>query len=386
MRSQVRSVVVCVATWLALAVVSCPLCEALQSNAQQVNGLRETIGQGEDAITVLYVWGTPYEMGYAHGALAREEIRKLYSDVIGNFAKDFNAPVEAFDQAYAAMEPFISEDYRQEMQGLADGAGVDVKTVHRIHALGDLGEYHCSFVAAFASAVDDNHLYQCRALDYSVGQGMEKVPAIIVYKPKEGNTFAEVGWLGYIGCVSGMSAKQIAVSEIGQNYGPEHETLNGIPMPFLLRNVLQKTDNLDDATKMIQQAHRTSSYYYCVGDGETKQAHGFRTAMDFCEVFGDDVPAPDDPGWRRLKDVIYRTMNDANAHAVLKKAWGHIDQNTLMELMRAVPTGNLHAVAYDVTAMKMWVANATTDAKPAYNEKFVEFDLAAAVNKFPAAP
>jgi len=150
--------------------------------------------------------------------------------------------------------------------------------------------------------------------------------------------------------------------------------------------VLQKTDNLDDATKMIQDAHRTSSYYYCVGDGETRQAHGFRTAMDFCEVFGDDVPTPDDPGWRSLTDVIYRTMGDAKAHAVMKKAWGHINQDTLIEMMGAVPTGDLHAVAYDVTSMKMWVANATTDAKPAYSQNFVEFDLAAAVDKFPKAP
>jgi hypothetical protein len=374
------------AALLLVGLAGCQAFGAAQSAGRKVNGLRETIGRGEDAITVLYVWGKPYEMGYAHGALARGKIQELYSRVIEDFAKDIRVKVEDFDRAYAAMEPFISADYRQEMQGLADGAGVDVRTVHRVQALGDLGEYHCSFVAAFGSAVENNHLYQCRALDYAVGLGMEKYPAIIVYKPTHGNIFAEVGWLGYMGCVSGMSAKQIAVSEIGQNYGAKHETLHGIPMPFLLRNVLQKTDNLKDATKMIQQAHRTSSYYYCVGDGETRRAHGFRTAMDFCEVFGDDVPTPDDPGWRRLKNVIYRTMNDSKAFVVLKRAYGHIDQGTLIDMMRTVPTGNLHAVAYDVTAMKMWVANATTGAEPAYHENFVEFDLAAAVRRFPAAP
>ena len=35
------------------------------------------IGEGDDSINVVHLWGTPYEMGYAHGIIVKEELSGL---------------------------------------------------------------------------------------------------------------------------------------------------------------------------------------------------------------------------------------------------------------------------------------------------------------------
>ena len=55
-----------------------------------------------------------------------------------------------------------------------------------------------------------------RILDFGAGAGLEKHPLITVYhstRPGE-NTFVNVGWMGFLGLVSGMNEKRVAVSEI----------------------------------------------------------------------------------------------------------------------------------------------------------------------------
>ena len=71
-------------------------------------------------------------------------------------------------------------------------------------------------------------------------------------------------------------------------------------------------------------------------------------------------------------------------HDALKASWGRIDECTGMRtVMRDLGTGNLHAIAYDVTTLKLWVANASPGPKvvPGYKRDFVQFDLRRAAEK-----
>ena len=36
-----------------------------------------TIGKGDDQIYVVHLWGTPYEMGYAHGKILPDRMKGL---------------------------------------------------------------------------------------------------------------------------------------------------------------------------------------------------------------------------------------------------------------------------------------------------------------------
>ncbi|MBI3922396.1 MAG: hypothetical protein HY318_13325 [Armatimonadetes bacterium] len=357
--------------WFALAIAS------VAEEERTVNGRVETIGGGDNKISVLHLWGTPYEIGYAHGRLCSEEVRDFLKKTMPLMQFGLQASTAKLDQIYAGMQPFIPKEYEEEMRGLADGAGVSFEAVKRGHILPDLSEFHCTFFAAHGKATPNGDLIQIRALDYATQAHIQDHPALIITHPERGHAFVNVGWLGFIGCVSGMNDEGIAVSEIGDSFGEEHETLVGEPMPFLLRDVLERAASLKGGVRIIRKAHRTSSYLYAIGDGQAKKARALVTAKDFCRVYDDkSLPFPG-----KLKDTVYMSMGtdspwNVKVHAVLKANWGHIDpQVGMREVMTGLGTGNLHAVAYDATNLRIWVANAGRDQTPAYKREYVEYDL-----------
>jgi hypothetical protein len=358
----------------------------------QVKGHVETIGEGEDAIDVIYLEGSPYEMGYTHGKLMAEKVRKFCAAIVMAMCVGMQVTPTKLDEAWADMEPFVSEDIKEEMRGLADGAGIELQTVQRVHAIPDLSEFHCTFFASWGRATKNGHLIQIRALDYATEAGIQNNPAILVYRPEGKIPSVVVGWVGFIGCVTGINAKSVALSEIGTNLGDEKETLEGEPFPFLFRRILDQAGSLDEAVRMIQEAKRTSSYLYCVGDGKIPDARALMTCKDWAYVF-DAKSLPN----RHLPDTVYFSMGEDSewnekVYEALRPRIGQIDEKVaMMDVMRGLGTGDLHAVAWDVTDLKMWVANCTsaplgTKGKPGYGENFVPFDVAAALGVTPEKP
>lgn len=350
----------------------------LLANWSQATEIVQKIGSAGNEITVIYLKGSPYEMGFLHGSHLKAQVRQFYDKVLTAWAK-YGANGTILDLAYLNMEPYIAEEYKAEMRGLADGAEVPLEVVHRAHALPDLAEFHCSFFAAWGQATPDQQLYQIRALDFSTDTHIQEFPAILVYEPEDGNRFINIGWIGLTGIISGMSAKQLAVSEIGENFGAAHETLAGEPMPCVLRDVLQHCETLDQAIKKIRDAKRTSSFLYCVGDGKIPAARSFKTAFDFCEVY----TAQTAPHTNLLDDVVWFSMGvtsswNQKVFNYLNPHYGNITPETGANLMHDLGTGSLHAVVYAPAQQKVWVANAAPDRTPAYNREFIEFDLKSA--------
>ncbi len=351
--------------------------------AEPINGKIEVIGEGANSIDVITVEGTPYEMGYAHGVLAKDKIKDLLDRVLPAMCKEAGVGVEFLDQPYKLAEPYIPDDYKEEMRGLADGAGVPLESVHRYHIIPGVSEYHCTFFAAWGKAVPNDRLIQIRALDYETEAHIQDNPAIIIRKPSHGVPFCSIAWAGFIGVVSGINNEHIAMSEIGDSFGEEHETLAGEPMIFVMRDVLQNATSLDEALKIVEKAHRTSSFLYCIGDGKVNDARALATAKDVFNVYSDkNLPFPD-----HLDDVVYMSMGldsdwNEKLFKVLSAKYGKITEKVAMEdVMTGLGTGDLHAVAFDVTSLKIWVANAAPDATPAYDRVYVPYDLKAAFVK-----
>lgn len=59
------------------------------------------------------------------------------------------------------------------------------------------------------------HSYQLRALDFDTTGPFKDFPQVTVYHPSEGHAYAQVGWPGNVGVLSGFSDQQLAISEIG---------------------------------------------------------------------------------------------------------------------------------------------------------------------------
>ncbi len=359
----------------------------LQKLSETEHGSLWLAGKGEDRIHVLKVWGTPFEMGAAYGELLKAEIADYIANVINAMAREEGAPISQLDDVYAATGPFMPEHFLEEMQGIARGSGVSLQNVIRANLIGEASEWHCSLFGAWGDATAaDGHLYQLRALDYEVHANIQKYPLIVVYFPQEGHPFANITWSGVVGCISGVSSERLAISEIGDDYDKDADTFTGIPFMFLLRDILQFDKSLDEAVERVKNAPRTTSLLYGIGDGEFGQLRGLQTSHTLCNVFDPDNLEPVTPTHQRIKDIVYWGMSwdvpdyDGPLHDKLVEHYGKINAEvTINDILPSVGTGNLQAVVYDLTAMKIWVANARADDETgpleAYNRTFVEFDM-----------
>jgi len=358
-------------------------------------GRVEYVGDADNRITVLYVSGTPYEMGYEHGRLLAEQVRGTIQDVqLGAYkflpkqlrsskmisTRDEDAIInELLDRAWQMMARYAPKEDLEEMAGLSAGSGIPLDVIHRMHAIPDVGETSCSGMVAKGTATSDGHVYQLRILDYGANFNLQRRPLITVYRPTtdSANMYVTIGWVGFVGAISGVNEKSVALSEMGFG-NPPGETLAGTPMPFLLKNVLRYANTADEAAAIIRAARRTNSYVYFLGD-KRGDPIGMITSAQHClayhaneaetlEVEGKPMP--------QFHDVVYGGHYEDKQAQLVHDMEGKIDVAGIQELARQIAMkSNLQTVIYDLTADRIWVAN-RKDKIRAADRPYVEFSLA----------
>ena len=360
-------------------------------------GWTNSIGDGTNVITVLHLTGENYySLGYHHGELLGPEVKATIESVERGAQKFI--PKEALkllsekgkrqfvnailDRAWSMMERFVPEEDLEEMAGLADGlkaagiTGVDLATLHRVHAIPDLGETSCSALVAKGSATRDGHVYQLRVLDYGGGFGLERHPLITVYHSTRTNenTFIDIGWIGFVGLVSGMNEKGVAISEMGFG-NPPGETLAGEPMIFLLKRVLRNADTAEGAASIIRAAKRNNSYAYWLGD-RGGGAIGMVTSAQQCQMFRVNECEQVSHGTAKLRqfaDVIYAGHYGEKQGKLVEQMRGTFDLAAIKDMAKKIRmNSNLHTVIFDLTTGDLCVAN-RHGSVPAAECPYVDF-------------
>jgi isopenicillin-N N-acyltransferase like protein len=362
----------------------------VESNDPEVNNIK-----------VLHLSGTPYEMGFQHERLIKDDVRANVHNIIG-LAKRF-ASEDIMDEVYDLMAPYIPREDQEEMRGLAHGADIPLRVIHWLHAIPEVSEYgpkrqfvrslkgtSCSNLAAFGSATEGGELYQLRVLDWIRQLGAQEYPVILVHKPDYGNASVTFSYAGFIGCVSGMNDRYMAFGEMG--YGsPPGESLEGIPFVFLYRKLMREADNLDDVIRIISEARRTCSYVYVISDAKTedhdRKALLFVSDRDRVEFYPADTPLVDERNavsYPAIKDVVYGGAKSEELYDQLMSYHGRISPETLMEIAKPVALrGNVQNVIFKPATLEAWVTNAATAGRDeegmAVNQKWYYFDFGAAL-------
>ena len=310
---------------------------------------------------VLLLHGTPYRMGLAHGTLLKAEAATLLKRVMTLcFAADAvqkkNPFADSLGKAYARLAPFIPARYQAEMCGLADGSGLPLRDVQRANIFPAL--FHCSGFALFGGVTRGGQLLHGRVLDYMTNAGLQDYAVTIVARPVGYNAFVSVGYAGFVGSVTGMNDKQIAVGEMG---GRGEGKFDGMPMGFLFRKVLEEAGSLDKAVDIFRKAPRTCEYYYVVSDGKSPDARGLYCTPERVDVVKPGAThaglpdAIDDAvvfsAGSRLKTLLAR----------IRAQRGRIDARAARDLMTrpVAMASNLHNVLFAPQSLEFWVAHAS---------------------------
>ncbi len=365
---------------------------AAQTNHKTIarcgQGWLETI----NGYRVLHLKGTPYEMGYQHGALLKDDCRQNLGHLVNDLGNEKIkiGPVSvtarsAIDSIVALQKKFLPNKYAQELDGLAAGAGMKRSDVYAGNFIPEL--FHCSGFAVMNSATKDGTLYHGRVLDYSIDWQLQDHAVLIVAEPDGEIPFVNVTYAGFIGSVTGMNAQHIAIGEMG---GGGQGQWKGVPMAFLVREVLQTAKTLDQAIAVFRDNPRTCEYFFVVSDAKSNKAVGLATDWKSMQVIhpGQAHPRLPEP----VKDAVLMSSGDRYKELVrrVKAEFGRIDTQKAIHLMdRPVAMkSNLHDALFVPATTKFWVANASKDCQPAATQPYHEFQLTAllAAKPDPTAP
>lgn len=360
-------------------------------------------------VRILYVSGTPYERGYQHGKLLRDEVQDNLKYLYQK-AKKIVPYEELFDESYERMRPFIPQEYVDEMHGLAHGSRLPLRMIHHIHALPEIGEWggkrklgdtvkrmirgeigtSCSNVGATGKATADGKLYSMRILDWGLHKSskLHEYPLFTVTVPENGVTSVNVGWVGFLGAVTGMNAEGITLGEMG--YGdPPYETLAGCPMPFMLRNVLSYAHNLDDVTRILRDSPPTGSFVFLMTDGKVGKSQMYVKDPKRFVSFepGQEVRDVNYKGKEEhlpaIEQISYGGHFNEKMTEILKAEYGKISPETFMRIVPEIAMkSNFQNTIYEPAGLQLWVSNAKSKSEWAASQPYTHFDLGRAVRSF----
>ena len=340
-----------------------------------------------DGTRVLFLKGTPEEMGTQHGTLLKKQIADLISRVVygigvgSSFEKGrwFFGEIE---QCESRIGKFIDPRYLREMDALALASGHSAQEARLANFFPEL--FHCSGFALLGNATQGGRIFHGRILDYMKGIGLERNAVVTVYQPEVGHAWVNVGYAGFVGSVTAMNDQHISIGEMG---GRGEGKWDGKPMAQLLREVMEKAATLDEAVAIMKQGPRTCEYYYVIADGKKKQAVGIKATPDVFEVVhpGEAHPQLDAP----IKDTVLLSAGDRYTELArrVKDGFGKFDADSARELMSrpVCMSSNIHSVLFAPDTLDFWVANSDGD-KPASETRYTKYNLGDLLKSEAAAP
>jgi len=392
-------VVLAVAVALAVALVAPAQAEFI---AKHGNGWLER----QQNLLVLHVEGTPRDMGRQQGVLLKEQIAAVVKGVTKDaaaLAKEAGIPEGALEPAldtiWGHLSANVPADLQEEIAGVAEGAGIDVKVLQHMCAAVEAGEIMrtCSSFCAWGKATAGGKMYQIRNLDYSTDIGLQDNCILLVAKPQGKFKFVAPSYAGFVGCVSGINEKGIALGEIGAGASEAERNFGGMPMPIMLRQILETCDNAQRAADIVKSASRTAGFNYIFGDPDHQTVRACETSSKYFAVYTDNDPAEKAAeGNMAMENAVMRADGVADAKRIaeakhqnlaqddryqkmgqmIKAAYGKINADEAIKISQAVAmTGNLHCVVYNNSDREIWVANAI-GAKRAADSPYLHFKLA----------
>ena len=363
---------------------------------------------------VVVLKGTPYEMGFEHGSRYKSQVRASVTNILSFMERQTSLPVfrrlysrYKLSRYWAKMKRYVPKRYLEEMKGLADGSGVSLRDLQRVHALPEFAAVWCASSVAYGKATEGGRLLHLRNLDWSIHSDIQRYAAAFVVHPEGKSSFVNLGYFGFIGALTGISKEGISAAEIGA--ATVDRTLKGIPMPFLLRRVLEEAGDLKQAVDIVQSAKRTTGYQYVFADAKTKQAVTIETTRRLAQVFWAEnqfetevsyaVPiqhvlvradtaidpqvrdrqlaSQGNPSRRGIEapggeayNVRYKRHSD-----LIQKQYGRLNARGMIEIAKEIaPDSNIQSVVFAYPVM--WVANAR-GSDPAVSQPYVKYDLRA---------
>lgn len=284
--------------------------QGFESKAQSVNGRILQTGN----ITVVKLWGTHAERGYAYGYLLGEKMNTVFTNYL---QPQFGSYYQLVRQKISSGENFIIDsNYIAEAQGIIDGmnaAGTNQNSLDYIDVLvcnvyldfeslatfksSDSTKPGCSSLITWGENSNNNgNAFVTRHVDWNVVPTLYQNNVIVAHIPTEANEqpWAMIGYAGQISALSGINASGMAAFQhMMSGSGAPSMSNMYIPIWFAIRKALEENDynndginDTKDILAVFEEADNGYSDGYIVstmaanGNNDTTIATIFELAAD----------------------------------------------------------------------------------------------------------
>ncbi len=380
---------------------------------------------------VLHLEGSPYEIGYQHGMLLKEEIVKgvvpIYADPVHHGREKGFSLTSWLVQRYLNWEVFRTlekhqpRELREELKGIADGAGISYEIVFKanndtalsmyfmprlvqselakLKAMGiDPGSGACSSFAATGKATAGGKILVGRNTDYHGMEGWPKYQTVMFVEPEKGFRHVKVGTAGLIMWNPGMNEKGIVLCSHRMFY--DDMTPEGWNIAAFTDAILRTADSLEKAREILKGNLRGASCGFVVIDGKTRNAFAAEVStgsVTFREMVRGSVVMTNmamSEEKQKIDLVVRYRLNEGvpgrqwRLQQLIDEHYGKIDTQLAAAFMgdhiqyvtgieRGIfgivgVTNNVNSMVFSPEDLKLWIADGPA---PVCNNPYIGFDL-----------
>jgi isopenicillin-N N-acyltransferase like protein len=383
-----------------------------------------------DGLLVIYLKGSPFEMGYAEGVLMQDQMHTLENGFLqmirGYVPQHWLMEMLKYYVIYRNryLSDYVPLNYRMEIYGTSLGCpdihpeeGPYYNRLLNYHAAHDVSymmidnpfisaSAGCTAFGAWGGATTNRHLITGRNFDWEAAEVFSRDRVVMMCEPDNGIPFISLSWAGMAGVVSGMNRAGISVTVNGAPSSLPKETAT--PVAIVAREIMEKAHNLDEALDILRNAKVFVSTLWLVGsraDGKFVVVEKTPATTHVREPDGDSIVCANHFKTPGLKDDPRNTNYMAGATSVsrearlkelLQQARGTLDVPEAVEFLRDrdLPGGVFagdgnrgtlnafiatHATVMDLSDGIFWAAS-----PPNQLGQFVAFDVSDFSRELPA--
>lgn len=260
------------------------MAEFLPANWQPVASHREDRG----IVKVVWLQGTPYEMGYQHGQYLHDEIASLGSELIGVLRFAGRGMALSRLSARRSFPDVVEEcrglsDATQDIGMTMDGCLVlafgDVYQEVFAHTLPNFLFWNgCSQWVATGEATVDGRLYHGSTLDNS-NEPIDFIlnnPVVFVRQPNDGLPHVSIAYPGVTWPNWGLNVAGISLGlDSAHPYSTNELLLEGGSDVQILAKVLKTATTFAEAREIMETQPRVRANLIMIADAKTKEAGVF---------------------------------------------------------------------------------------------------------------
>jgi hypothetical protein len=221
-----------------------------------------------NGVPVLTLEGTPEEIGAQFGELALKPANKPLLGRVDSYMKQMGWEKQFPTMVNFAGLVFVQfpKNNQTELSTAAKVAKVDKNLLTALNAIPDLAKLGgCSTLVVEPGRSSTGGPLFGRLLDWPPFEELPEYTMVIVYRAKDKHAVAAVTFPFLLGVLSGMNDAGlcITINEISKSKdGSKSPNLNGVPMMFLFRKILEECTTIEEAEKVLKANGRTT--WFCM--------------------------------------------------------------------------------------------------------------------------